>query len=65
MPLAPEVMCNHETLAVAVQLQVEPAVTETLPVEGDADGLALVGLIEYVQPVPAVIVKFTSESSKY
>ena len=31
---------------------------------GSMAGAALVGLIEYVQPVPAVIVKFTLLSSK-
>ena len=63
-PLAPLVIVSHAAFDVAVHAHPAPAVTETVPVVPPATAVALVGLIEYVQPVPAVMVKFTLLSSK-
>ena len=63
-PLAPLVIVSHAAFDVAVQAHPAPAVTLTVPVVAPAAGFELVGLIEYEQPVPAVIVKFTLLSSK-
>ena len=49
-PLAPLVIVIHDAFDAAVHAQPVPAVTETVPVDPAAAGLALVGLIEYVQP---------------
>jgi hypothetical protein len=63
-PLDPLVIVNQEAFDEAVQAHAVPAVTETLPVEAVEPGLALVGLIEYVQVPPDVIVKLAFETSK-
>jgi hypothetical protein len=56
VPLAPELIVSHEALLVAVHEQPAPAVTATVPAH-PADGmLAVVGEIEYVQPLPCVTV---------
>jgi len=51
-PLAPLVIVTHAAPDVAVHAQPVPAVTLTVPVVAAAVGLALDGLIEYVQLLP-------------
>ena len=64
MPLAPLVIVNHAAFEVAVHEQPAAAVTFTVPVVEASVGLTLVGLIEYEQPVPAVMVKLAFDTSK-
>ena len=57
LPLAPDAIVSHGTALLAVQAQPLPAVTVTLPLPPPAAALALVGEIEYAQPLPCFTVK--------
>src|SRR5437868_3090893 len=64
LPLVAEVMMIQDGTFVTDQLQPAAAVTLMLPVPPFAAKLWLVGLIETLQLVPAVIVKLAFEISK-